>query len=132
MSNEFLNSIARDLKEFFKEIGGIISKAATFIKNVFKPTNESLADEFAGLYNWLHPWMVLIMIVVSIVAASNFGSWVQVINPKLDFPEWLLALVLFIIQRVSYTLVIGLLATFISLNSKLSKVADAMTSKDEK
>ena len=132
MPNEFLDSVSRDLKEFFKEIGGLISKVGTFIKNVFRPTNESLADEFSGLYNWVHPWMVIIMIVVSIVVASNFGSWVQGINPKLDFPEWLLALVLFIIQRVSYTLVIGFLATFISLNSKLSKVADALTSKDER
>jgi len=107
-------------------------KLVELIFNILIPTNESLAAEFSDLYNWLHPFIVFFLIIISYYFSEKFNYYIQLLNPELNFPVVLSSIILFIILRVLYTIASGLMVTFISINSKLSKIADALESREDK
>lgn len=90
---------------------------------IFVPTNESLAIEFSLLYNLLHPIMVIAMIIASLMLGDWAKEIVRAMDPKgKTFEGWFFAIFIFIILRLLYTLSVGFISVFISINNRTGKI----------
>jgi hypothetical protein len=101
------------MKKLFEALGRLL-------KNVYAPTTEHLVREASESFDKLHNFFILA------ITGFLFHKW-----PSHEF-LWLWLILIFLFVRFFYGLIVGYLFTIVSINKKLTFIADHLDKQKER